>query len=176
MSSNPPTCNPTTHTLPDYDQPPHRDWSCGSCGRQNLTFQGFHDQGNLTKRSLQLLAQQQQQQHPWSTTECNQPAAWKTNRSLLVVFRVKVFPGRPTNSGSTLPRAAHLDGGVIGCHQCITSHSGGAPTSPDMQPAPWLHPACISSTTSIPAPTKTTIAMTNYTHVSTVTNSSATLP
>ena len=29
------------------------------------------------------------------------------------------FPGRPTNSGSTLPRTAHLDGGTIGCNQCI---------------------------------------------------------
>ena len=29
------------------------------------------------------------------------------------------FPGRPTISGSTLPRAAHQDGGTIGCNQCI---------------------------------------------------------
>ena len=27
--------------------------------------------------------------------------------------------GRPTNSGSTLPRTAQLDGGAIGCNQCI---------------------------------------------------------
>ena len=47
--------------------------------------------------------------------------------------RAKTFPGRPTNSSSTLPRAAHLDSGVVGRHQCITSHSGSAPASPDMK-------------------------------------------
>ena len=34
--------------------------------------------------------------------------------------RIKAFLGRPTNSGSTLPRAVHLYGSVIGCHQCIS--------------------------------------------------------
>ena len=48
--------------------------------------------------------------------------------------RVKAFPGRPTNYGSTLPRAAYLDGGVIQSHQCITSHLGSTPASPDMRP------------------------------------------
>ena len=38
--------------------------------------------------------------------------------------RAKAFPERSTNSDSTLPSAAHLDGGVIGCHQCITLHTG----------------------------------------------------
>ena len=54
--------------------------------------------------------------------------------------RVKVFPGGPTNSGETLPRAAHLDDGVIGCHRCITSHSGNAPASSDMPPTPLALP------------------------------------
>ena len=112
----------------------------------------------------------QQYKSPWSTTEWSQPAARTTNRSLLVACRAKAFPGRPTNSGSTLPRAAHLDGGVFGCHQCITSHSGNAPASPDMRPNPWLYPACIPFTTSIPAPTQPTITMTYYTHAPTVTN------
>ena len=29
--------------------------------------------------------------HPWSTMECNQQAAWTTNRSLLVASRVRPF-------------------------------------------------------------------------------------
>ena len=94
------------------------------------------------------------QARPWSTMEHSQPAAWTTKRSLLVASRVKAFPRRPTNSGSTLPSAAHQDGGVIGCHQCITSHSGNATVSPDMRtaPPPRLYPACIPSTTAITAP------------------------
>ena len=77
---------------------------------------------------------------PWSTMECSQPSAWITNRSLLVTSRAKAFPGRRTNAGSTLPGAAHLEGGVIVCHQCITSHSGSAPASPDMHAIVHLHP------------------------------------
>ena len=72
-----------------------------------------------------------------TSMECSQPGAWTTNRSFLVESGVKAFPRRPTNSGSTLPKAAHLDGGVIACHQCITSHLGCAPASPDMRPNPW---------------------------------------
>ena len=72
----------------------------------------------------------------WSSTECNQPATWTMNRSLFVASRVKAFPGRPTNSDSILPRTVHLDGGVIVCYQCITSHKGNAPASLDMRPTP----------------------------------------
>ena len=32
---------------------------------------------------------------------------------------LRPIPRRPTNSGSTLTRAAHLEGGVISCHQCL---------------------------------------------------------
>ena len=71
---------------------------------------------------------------------------------------------RPTNSGSTLPRTAHLDGGTIGCNQCIPTHSGNAPASPDIQPTTWFCPACLPSTNSIPAPIQPTIAMTT-THI-----------
>ena len=74
------------------------------------------------------------------------------------------FPGRPTNSGTTLPRTAHLDGGVIGNHQFITSHLKCTPASPDIRPTTWLCPACLPSTNSIPAPIQPTIAMTT-THI-----------
>ena len=62
---------------------------------------------------------QRRQQRPCSTIECSQAAAWTTNRSLLVASRVKAFPASPTNSGWTQPRAVHLDGGAIGCNQCV---------------------------------------------------------
>ena len=48
--------------------------------------------------------------------------------------RGKAFSGRPTNSGSTIPRAVHIEGSVIGCHWCITSHWRCAPSSLDMRP------------------------------------------
>ena len=35
-----------------------------------------------------------------------------------------------------IPRAVHLDGDVIGCHQCIAASIGNAPASPDMRPPP----------------------------------------
>ena len=73
---------------------------------------------------------------PRSSIQRIQPAVWTRNRSLLVASRAKAFPGRPTNSDSTLPRVAHLDGGVIGNHHCIISHSGNATASPDMRPTP----------------------------------------
>ena len=107
-----------------------------------------------------------------STIECSQLAAWTTNRSLVVISRVYAFPGRTTNSGSTIARAAHLDGGVIECHKCTTSHSGSASTSLDMRLTP-LALSRMPLTTSIPAPTQPIIAMTNYTYTPTVTNSSA---
>ena len=69
-----------------------------------------------------------------STMECSQPAAWATNRSLHVASHAKAIPWRPTNSCSTIPRAAHLDGSVIGCRQCITTKSGSAPAALDMRP------------------------------------------
>ena len=96
--------------------------------------------------------------------ECSQPSAWTTNQCLLVASRVKACPKRPTNFCSALPRAEHVERGVAGCHQCITLHSGSAPASLDIRPTPQLSPACIPSTTSIPAPT---IVMTNYTHAPT---------
>ena len=75
---------------------------------------------------------------PWNTMEYSQPAAWKTNRSLLVASHDEAFPEKLTNSDSTLPRAVQLEGGVIRRHWCITSHSRSAQASPDMQPTPAL--------------------------------------
>ena len=64
-----------------------------------------------------------------ASMECSQAAAWTSNWCLLVVSHVKVFPGRLTNSGSDIPRAAHQEGGVIGClHPTL----GGAPASLDI--------------------------------------------
>ena len=115
---------------------------------------------------------QRQQLRPWCTMECSQRAAWTTNRSLLLVSRDKAFPGRPTNSGSILPRAVHLEGGVIGCHYRITLHWGSAPTCSDMRPTPWLvmH-AYLPPPPSLPH--QPTIAITNYTQAPTVSNPSA---
>ena len=104
------------------------------------------------------------------STECRQPAAWTTNWILLEASCANAFPRRPTNSNSTLPRAAHLEDGVI---TVFTSHSVSAPAFPNMQPTHCLCPACLPTTVSIPAPTQPTIAMAKDTHAPTVTNLSA---
>ena len=107
--------------------------------------------------------------------QCVRGASWSAANHLLrqqigaISWRPML---RPTNSGSTLPRPAHLDGDMIEWHQGITSHSGCAPAYLDKRPTPWFRPACIPCTTSIPAPTQLTMAMTNYTHAPTVTKSS----
>ena len=82
----------------------------------------------------------QQQQRPWSIMEFRKPAVWTTNWSLFVVSHIKAIPGRQTNSGSTMPRAAHMEGGVIGCHLCITSHSGSTSQSLNLRPTPSFVP------------------------------------
>ena len=104
----------------------------------------------------------------------SQLAAWTMNRSLPMVSSVMAFQGRTTNSDSTLPRAWRLDGAMIGCNQhlhfavwmcCgISRH--------EIKPLCFVphayHPPPPSLT-----PTQLTIAVTNYTHALTVTNSSA---
>ena len=101
---------------------------------------------------------------PWSTMECSQPAAWTTNRSLLVASRVRPFqedgliPARPYPELRTW---MVVRSGVI---SVFPTHSGNAPASPDMRPTTWLCPACLPSTNSIPAPIQPTIAMTT-THI-----------
>ena len=110
---------------------------------------------------------------PWSPMECSQPTAWTTNRSLLVASRVNALPRRPTNFGSTIPRAAHQEGGLVGSHQCITSHSVIALTSPNLRPAPLSSSRMHSMHLLHSSTTQPTIAMTIYAHVPTVTTSSA---
>ena len=39
----------------------------------------------------------------------------------------------------TLPRAAHLEDGVIGCHRVFSLHCGSAPASTDMLPTPSIY-------------------------------------
>ena len=105
--------------------------------------------------------------------ECSQAAAWTTYRSLLVASRAKAISGRLTKSGSTLPRSAYMDSGVIGCLQYITSHSGITPASPDMRPTPLALFRMQAIHHLHPCPTQLTISITNYAHAQTATNSSA---
>ena len=106
--------------------------------------------------------------------QCSLLAAWTTNRSLLVASCVKAFPGRPTNSDSTIPSTVHLDGGAIACNQCIhlacREMLRHLPTC-DQPPGFVLH-AYQPPPPSQP-PIQPTTAKTNYTHTPTVTNSSA---
>ena len=101
---------------------------------------------------------------PWSTIECSQPAAWTTNRSLLVASRVRPFqedrsiPARPYPEQRTW---MVVRSGVI---SAFPTHSENAPASPDICPTTWLCPACLPNTSSIPAPIQPTIAMTT-THI-----------
>ena len=101
--------------------------------------------------------------------ECSQSAAWTTNQSLHVASCVEAFPRRPTNSCTTLPRAAHQEGGVIS----VSPH-----TREVLRHVPKCdYPPALSCTPTIhhlhPCPTQLTVAMTNYTHAPTGTNSSA---
>ena len=73
----------------------------------------------------------------------------------------KAFPGRLTNSGSTLPRTAHLDGGVIGI---ISLSSRTRNVLWHLLTCDYACPACLPNTSSIPAPIQPTIAMTT-THI-----------
>ena len=60
------------------------------------------------------------------------------------------------------------------CHHCLHLALGKCSGISRHATIPlWLRPACTSSTTSVPAPTQPTIAMTKYTHASNFTNSSA---
>ena len=101
---------------------------------------------------------------PWITMECSQPAAWTTNRSLLVASRVRSFQEDrpiPTRPYPELRTWMVVRSGVI---SVFPTHSGNAPVSPDIRPTTWLCPACLPSTNSTPAPIQPTIAMTT-THI-----------
>ena len=91
--------------------------------------------------AVQLMSVRQQLlERPWSTIGLSQLAAWTTNRSRLV---------------ASLQKAVHLEGSVIRCHRCITSHSGSVPASPDMRPFPpsFVSHACHPPPPSLPHPT-----------------------
>ena len=85
----------------------------------------------------------------------------------------KAFSGRPTNSGSTQPGTAHLDGGVIGCHQCLHLAFVMCSSISRHSTSPLGFVPCIPSSTAIHDATQPTIAMSNCTHSLNVTNSSA---
>ena len=77
-------------------------------------------------------------------------------------------------SGVISVLTSHLEGGVIGCHQCLYhAHGKYSGICKHATYPSWLWPSYLPSTTSIPAPTQPTTAKTNYTHAPTVTNSSA---
>ena len=104
------------------------------------------------------------EERPWITMDCSRPAAWTTNRSLLVASRVRPFqedrqiPARPYPELRTW---MVVRSGVI---SVFPTQSVNAPASPDIRPTTWLCPACLPSTNSIPAPIQPTIAMTT-THI-----------
>ena len=101
---------------------------------------------------------------PWITMECSQPAAWSTNRSLLVASRARPFLEDrpiPTRPYPELRTWMVVRSGVI---SVFPTHSGNAPASPDIRPTTWLCPTCLPNTNSIPAPIQPTIAMTT-THI-----------
>ena len=91
---------------------------------------------------------------PWSTIECSQPAAWTTNRSLLVASRARLFqevrpiPARPYPELRTW----------------MVMWSGIISLSPRTLNVLWHLSTCLPNTSSIPAPIQPTIAMTT-THI-----------
>ena len=50
--------------------------------------------------------------HPWSTMEWKPTGCMDNEPEPSRGVPCKAFPGGPTNSGSTIPRTAHLDGGA----------------------------------------------------------------
>ena len=93
--------------------------------------------------------------------ECSQPAAWTTNRSLVVASSVRPFQKDrpiPAQPYPELRTWMVVQSGVISIY---LTHSENAPAAPDIRTTTWLCPACLSSTNSIPAPIQLTIAMTS---------------
>ena len=104
------------------------------------------------------------------TIGCSQLAAWTTNRSLLVASflsrKIDQFRLDPTQS-CTLRRRCDRVSSMSSFHtRYLLQH---IPVC-DQPRLPC--PACILSTTSVPDPSQPTIAMINYIHTPTVTNSS----
>ena len=68
---------------------------------------------------------------------------------------IKAFPGRLINSGSTVPRAAHLEGGVIGCHQYVNLALWKIfIIYRQVTNSSWPCPACLPTTISLHDPTQ----------------------
>ena len=88
--------------------------------------------------------------------ECSQPAAWTTNRSLLVASRVRPFQEDRPIPARPYPELRTWMVVRLGVISVFPTHSENAPASPDIRPTTWLCPACLPST----APIQPTIAMT----------------
>ena len=100
---------------------------------------------------------------PWSAIERSQPAAWTTNLNILVASRVKAFPKRPTNTGSTIHKVVHLEGGIIWCQQFLLLALGKCSSIFRLATNPSRF--CLVyllTTTSIPDPIQPTIEITIY--------------
>ena len=80
---------------------------------------------------------------------CSQPAAWTTNRSLLVASCVRPFQENrpiPAQPYPELRTWMVVRSGVI---SVFPTNSGNAPASPDIRPTTWLCNACLPSTNSM---------------------------
>ena len=123
----------------------------------------LHLPGNQTtlhrwQRTCESPAQQAHINHsrwksprPWSTMECSQPAAWTSNRSLLLASRVRPFQeDRPISARPyrELRTWMVMRSGVI---SVFPTHSENAPASPDIRPTTWFVPhAYQAPTPSLP--------------------------
>ena len=105
-----------------------------------------------------------------ASMERSQPAAWTTNRSLLVASLVNVYPKKndkfslKTTQSCTPGSRCNLVSSMY--HLALGKFSGIS------RHATNRYPGFISSTTSISTHTQPTIATTNYTHAPTVINTS----
>ena len=118
---------------------------------------------NETKRRIDVATSAVR---PWNTMECRQAVAWTISRSLLLASSVKALTRRSTNSGSTLPRAAHQESGSAECNKCLHLALGKCSGISRHATNPSRHClACLPTTTFILLPAQYTMAMTNYTHI-----------
>ena len=109
--------------------------------------------------------------HPRSITESRPCDAWTTNRSLPVASLFKAFKRKTDQFRLNLTQSFapgwQCDRVPSLYHLALGNCSGISKHATKTQ----IFPVCIPSSTSIPAPNKPTMTMTNYTHASTVTNS-----
>ena len=124
----------------------------------------YHTSQKLPNMPAIIICGTTSKMRPWSPTECSQPAAWTTNRGLLVASHVRPFQEDRPIPARPYPELRTWMVVRLGVISVFPTHSGNAPASPDMRPTTWLCPACQPSTNSIPAPIQPTIAMTT-THI-----------